>query len=101
MSVTQAVLGLAAVAFLIYLVIPTRRKDARGRDDGMGPDEGSRRSGSRGAPGELGLGTGITGGSIDDAAAARYALSRTPKDPNSSDDRDNGTAIGMSSQMDL
>ena len=50
---------------------------------------------------QIGGGTGLLGGDIEDAAIGRYAMGRTPKDPNSSDERDLGNALGMQNFTDF
>lgn len=70
-----------------------------------GGDASLQRGGSTGAGRpeqslEIGVGTGLMGGDIEDAAIARYALSRTPKDSSSSNARDLGAALGAQNAAD-
>ena len=88
----QVVIGVGAGVFFIWLLImPSSAKRSQpGEQDADA--EHSRR---------VGAGTGLMGGDIEDAATARYALSRTAKDPDSSKERDLGTALGMQSQVEM
>ncbi|MCA8970946.1 MAG: hypothetical protein KDC95_14215 [Planctomycetes bacterium] len=99
MTAGQIVIAIVALAVFLYLLIPSRSRRRQERAASGTASQAS--SSTRGRSSEMGFGTGLMGGDIDDAAVARYALSRTPKDPNSSDARDNGTAIGMTDQIDF
>ncbi|MEM7516622.1 MAG: hypothetical protein AAF368_06840 [Planctomycetota bacterium] len=81
----STLLALGALALFVWLLIPSRRPSGEPPVDSPGEDAGA----------SIGVGTGLMGGDIEDAAVARYALSRTPKDPDSSGARDLGSAIGM------
>lgn len=82
------VFGLGALAIFAWLLWPSRSKpsaNGSGSRPGVRPDDSA----------TMGAGTGLMGGDIEDAAVSRYALSRTPKDPRTSDARDAGTALGL------
>ncbi|MCB9890788.1 MAG: hypothetical protein H6832_02530 [Planctomycetes bacterium] len=99
MTAGQIVIAIVALAAFVYLLIPAR---GRRKQRGSPTDNTAQASRStRGRSSEMGFGTGLLGGDIDDAAVARYALSRSPKDPKSSDARDNGTALGMTDQIEF
>lgn len=87
------ILATVALALFIWLLLP----ESKSRSSATGTEQRSAQVRSEGGDHSLkvGVGTGVMGGDIEDAAVARYALSRTPKDPKSSDERDLGTALGM------
>ena len=83
-------IAIGALVLFIWMLMPSRPKTTR-----SGTGAIRRQSSNADHSLQVGVGTGILGGDIEDAAVARYALSRTPKDPNSTDERDLGTALGM------
>ncbi len=88
-EVVKIAVGLGAVGFFVWLLMPSRGTAAAEAQARAAREE----DGATAA--QMGVGTGLAGGGIEDAAIARYALSRTPRDPDSTPERDLGTAIGM------
>ena len=82
----KALIAFGSLVFFWYLLRAASNRSGRDRTAADTDTERSLRTG---------LGTGLLGGDIEDAAIAEYALRRTPKDPNSSEERDLGTVLGM------
>ena len=90
------------LAILLWMIWPSKR-GARSRSEGSvaGKTAGQATYDEPQHSQRIGVGTGLMGGEIEDAAITRFAMKRTPKDPNSSDARDLGNALGAQQSMDF
>ncbi len=88
----QILVGLAAVIFFIWLIIPTQKSHMKtySDDDVINPDDSQ----------QIGFLVGMMGGDIADAAIARYALQRFEETHGcKATMRDKGVVVGMISAM--
>lgn len=97
MTAIQAAIAIAAVGFFLWLLIMPSGDSRKTRASRRSRSEASSRPDQSA---DVGFGTGVMGGDFEDAAVTRYALSRTKKDPKSSEARDLGTALGQQSGFD-
>ena len=92
----ETLLPIGTIGFFLWLIWPC--KAGRPASSREGSDTETAESANSST---IGIGTGLLGGDIEDAAISRFALGRTPKDAQSSDARDLGTALGQQSSMDF
>ena len=87
MTITQACWATAAIIFFLYLLMPSRKAKAK-------PPQSSRTA-RKNRSKQVGVVTGLMGGSIEDGMIAQHALDRAHGDATNASVRDVATAVGM------